>query len=128
MAPSGSTSCSSGADQRPGEDTFNTDTMIVVSIDPVTGQVAMFSLPRDTVDVPVPPGPAQSVWGTTYGGKINVLVRANRNRSDLLPGTASQRGYNALKAILGNLYGLDIRTTSRSTSTASATSSTRSAG
>src|SRR5437667_290480 len=37
-----------GADQRPKENTFNTDTMIVVSIDPATRQVAMFSLPRDT--------------------------------------------------------------------------------
>ena len=46
-----------GADQRPNDGTFNTDTLIVVSIDPLTKQVAMFSLPRDTVDVPIPPGP-----------------------------------------------------------------------
>src|SRR5439155_24131476 len=33
-----------GADQRPHQGTFNTDTLIVVSIDPKSHQVAMFSL------------------------------------------------------------------------------------
>ena len=34
----------------------------------------------------------------------------NRGRTDLWPGkTASARGFNALKALLGELYGLDIR-------------------
>jgi LCP family protein required for cell wall assembly len=98
-----------GSDQRPKDSTYNTDTMIVVSVDPQTKQVAMFSLPRDTVDVPVPSGPAQSVFGTVYRGKINSWLTANRNRSDLWPGPASQRGFTALKSILGNLYGLDIR-------------------
>jgi LCP family protein required for cell wall assembly len=98
-----------GADQRPREGTFNTDTMIVVSIDPVTRQVAMLQLPRDTVDVPLPPGPARSVFGTTYSGKINSLWTAARQRPDLFPGNDNQRGPNALKATLGYLYGLDIR-------------------
>jgi LCP family protein required for cell wall assembly len=98
-----------GSDQRPKQGTYNTDTMIVVSIDPATKQVAMFTLPRDAVDVPVPAGPAQSVFGTTYRGKINGWLTSNRNRSDLWPGPASQRGFTALKAILGYLYGLDIR-------------------
>jgi len=98
-----------GVDQRPGEGVFNTDTMIVVSIDPASGQVAMLSLPRDTVDVPVPAGPAQRFWGLTYRNKINSWFSANRNRADLWAGSPKQRGYNALKAILGNLYGIDIR-------------------
>jgi len=86
-----------------------TDTMITVSIDPVTGQVAMFSLPRDTKGVPIPPGPARSVWGSTYGDKINSFFINNRRRSDLWPGSDRTRGYNALKAVLGELYGLDIK-------------------
>lgn len=98
-----------GADQRPKEGTFNTDTMIVVSIDPVSRQVAMFQLPRDTVDVPLPPGPAQAVFGSTYAGKINSLWTAARSRPDLFPGNDNQRGPNALKATLGELFGLDIR-------------------
>jgi LCP family protein required for cell wall assembly len=98
-----------GTDQRPREGTYNTDTLIVVSIDPLTRQVAMFSLPRDTVDVPVPPGPAQQAFGPVYTKKINAWFTSVRNRDDLFPGTDRTRGYNGLKAIMGTLYDLDIR-------------------
>ena len=94
-----------GADKQGGG--HSTDTLITVSIDPVTKQVAMFSLPRDTVDVPVPPGPAQRVWGRVYGSKINTFYAQNRRRSDLWPGNDRTRGYNALKSMIGELYGLD---------------------
>ncbi len=96
-----------GADEQGGG--HNTDTLITVSIDPVTKQVAMFSLPRDTVDVPIPPGPARQVWGRDYGGKINSFFANNRKRSDLWPGNDRTRGYNALKSVIGELYGLDIK-------------------
>ena len=96
-----------GADEQNGG--HNTDTMITLSIDPASGQVVMFQLPRDTVDVPVPPGPARNVWGSVYAGKINAFFVAARGRSDAFPGTRETRGYTGLKAILGNLYGLDIK-------------------
>jgi LCP family protein required for cell wall assembly len=98
-----------GSDQRPKEGTYNTDTLIVVSIDPVTRQVAMFSLPRDTVDVPLPEGPLRNAYGRVYPRKINALFTSVRNRADLVPGTDVTRGYNGLKMVLGNLYGLDIK-------------------
>lgn len=98
-----------GADQRPKEGTFNTDTLIVVSIDPTTKQVAMFSLPRDTVDVPIPAGPARSVFGSVYRGKINSLWLNSRYRADAFAGTDKSRGFNAIKSVLGELYGLDIQ-------------------
>ena len=99
-----------GTDAREGYGTsFNTDTLIVVSIDPETKQVAMFQVPRDMVDVPVPEN-ARSLWGSVYAGKINSWYNQNRNRTDLWPGKSAQtRGLNSLKAILGKLYGLDIR-------------------
>jgi LCP family protein required for cell wall assembly len=98
-----------GSDKREGDRTYNTDTLIVVSIDPVTRQVAMFSLPRDTVDVPTPPGPARRAFGPTYSRKINAWLTQVRGRADLFPGTSATRGYNGLKAIMGNLYQLDIK-------------------
>jgi len=100
-----------GSDQRPGDVTHNTDTMIVVSIDPASKSVVMFSLPRDTVDVPVPPGPARRAFGSTYSGKINSWWSAVRHRNDLFPGDPKKNlpGYNGLKAILGNLYGIPIK-------------------
>jgi LCP family protein required for cell wall assembly len=96
-----------GSDEQGGG--HNTDTMITVSIDPTTNQVAMFTLPRDTVDVPIPPGPGQSVWGSVYRGKINSFLVQAAGRSDVFPGTRETRGYTGLKSILGNLYGLDIQ-------------------
>jgi LCP family protein required for cell wall assembly len=95
-------------DQRADQGYFNTDTLIVVSVDPGTGQVAMFQVPRDMVDVPVPAN-AQKVWGSVYRGKINSWYVQNRGREDLWPGqNARTRGFNSLKALLGELYGLDI--------------------
>ncbi len=97
-----------GSDQRGNAGTFNTDTMIVASIDPGTGRVAMFQVPRDSTGVPVPAN-AQPLWGSVYAGKINSWFMNNRNRTDLWPGkTANARGFTALKSILGNLYGLNI--------------------
>lgn len=96
-----------GADEQRGG--HNTDTLITLSIDPATNQVAMFQLPRDTVDVPIPPGPARKLFGSVYAGKINSWFVAIRNRPDLYPGTDQTRGYNGLKAILGELYGIEIK-------------------
>ena len=96
-----------GADEQGGG--HNTDTMIVLSIDPTTNQVVMFQLPRDTVDVPVPEGPARKLFGSVYAGRINAWFAAVRHRADLYPGTDQTRGYTGLKAILGNLYALDIK-------------------
>jgi LCP family protein required for cell wall assembly len=96
-----------GADEQGGG--HNTDTLIVLSVDPVSRQVAMFSLPRDTVDVPIPAGPARRVFGSLYRGKINSWFVNIRHRADFYPGTDRTRGYNGLKAILGELYGLDIK-------------------
>ena len=43
-------------------------------------------------------------------GKINASGRRSATRTDLFPGKGNlTRGYNGLKAILGNLYGLDIK-------------------
>lgn len=96
-----------GADKQGGG--HRTDTLITVSIDPVSKKVAMFSLPRDTVDVPIPAGPARSLWGRTYRQKINSLYVNNYRRSDIWPGKQGVRGYNALKAVIGEMYGLDIK-------------------
>ncbi len=98
-----------GVDQRADQAYFNTDTLIVASVDPKTNEVAMFQVPRDTVDVPVPAN-ARNVWGSVYRGKINAWYANNRNRTDLWRGSNTrERGFNALKALLGELYGLDIR-------------------
>jgi LCP family protein required for cell wall assembly len=98
---------------RPGERTFLTDTMMVVSIDPASGRLAFISLPRDTVNVPLPKSAdfrkARAVFGKSYAGRINSLYITARLRDDLFPGNDRQRGYRALIGALSELYGLDIQ-------------------
>lgn len=102
-----------GADQRPKDRTFNTDTMIVVSIDPGTGQAAMLSLPRDMSNIPFPPSwPAASSYANgVYPNKITTLWTVAAGSPGLFPfpGNATQRGFDALKGTLGYLYGLDVQ-------------------
>jgi LCP family protein required for cell wall assembly len=70
----------------------------------------MFSLPRDTVDIPLPPGPLRNAYSRgVYPKKINALFTSVRNRPDLVPGNNRTRGYNGLKEVLGYVYGLDIK-------------------
>jgi LCP family protein required for cell wall assembly len=98
-----------GVDRRPADKTFNTDTMIVVSIDPQTKQIAMFSLPRDTVDVPLPRAwPAYSYYGGVYPAKINSLWTRAQGSPSLFPFPNASRGPAALKGVLGSLYGIEI--------------------
>ena len=86
--------------------------MITVSIDPADQPDRRCStLPRDTVDVPLPPGPARNVYGVRLRrARSTASSPRTRDRPTAFPGTRDDtRGYNGLKAILGNLYGLDIK-------------------
>jgi LCP family protein required for cell wall assembly len=88
-----------GIDRRPGEHSFNTDTLIVVSVDPVSHQVAMFTIPRDSTGIPLPPG--LRGLGSTWNNKINSLCGH----------IGSYQGgcFQALKDTLGYFYGIPIQ-------------------
>jgi LCP family protein required for cell wall assembly len=92
-----------GVDQRQGETSFNTDTLIVASVDPVKGSVSMFSIPRDTVDVPVPAS-ARALYGATYNNKINSYYSSAKANSDTFPNGPAA----ALRELLSELYGIRI--------------------
>ena len=52
-----------GGDAAPDRPGLRTDTIIVVSVDPVTGATAMLQLPRNQIELPIPPDhPAYDVW------------------------------------------------------------------
>ena len=105
-----------GADQRPKEGTFNTDTLIVVSIDPTTKQVAMFSLPRDTVDVPIPAGVQHMT-----GSQALIYARSRHTSSDFDRAQRQQRVILSIRdqadprTVLDNLTQLltDLKTSFR---------------
>ena len=88
-----------GMDSGVGRTTALTDTMIVVSLDPVAKTVSMASIPRDMVDVPLPDG-------RKYRGKINGLVSYARWHPNKFPG--SKDGQSVLTAALGTLLGMKI--------------------
>lgn len=86
-----------GLDAAPGRTQTLTDSLIVVSIDPVGETVSMVSVPRDLVDVPLPNG-------DKYVAKINSLYGyANAHPEDFPDG-----GPKALEDALGTLLGIEI--------------------
>lgn len=89
-----------GVDQGVGRNTFLTDTMIVVSLDPVAETVSMISIPRDMVDVPLPDG-------RKFKGKINGLLSYARHNPKNFPGSDGT-GHDVLMGALGTLLGLKI--------------------
>lgn len=89
-----------GVDAGAGRRTYLTDTMIVVSLDPLTETVSMLSIPRDMVDVPLPDG-------RVFPGKINGLVSYARRNPDEFPG-ADGTGRDVLMGALGTLLGMRI--------------------
>jgi LCP family protein required for cell wall assembly len=70
----------------------------------------MLSLPRDTVNVPLPRDwRAYGFYGGVYPAKINSLWARARGQANLFPGSKSrERGFNAIKGALGELYQIDI--------------------
>lgn len=73
------------------------DTLLVVSIDPVTGAMAMVSFPRDMARVPTPDG-------GRFDGKINSLM----SYADAHPGKYPAGGMAALTNEVGYLLGAKI--------------------
>lgn len=89
-----------GVDAGVGRNTYLTDTMIVVSVDPVAETVSMLSIPRDMVDVPLPDG-------RTFTGKINSLASYARHHPRQFPGYDGT-GSDVLMDALGALLDIDI--------------------
>jgi len=86
-----------GLDSAPGRTTELTDTMLVVSLDPVGGRSAMVSIPRDLYGVPLPDG-------RVYNAKLNSLLAFANARPSQFP----LGGVGTLKAAVGNLLGVPI--------------------
>ena len=85
-----------GSDARERIPSYRTDTMLVMTIDPVTGKVAGVSLPRDTVAVPIG-------RGRVYGPRINGLMQQMETER----GSRDAAG-QGMKAALGHTFGVEI--------------------
>jgi LCP family protein required for cell wall assembly len=98
-----------GGDAGPGRTGIRTDTMVVVSIEVATGHTAMFSVPRNQVQWPIPAGlPAYDVWANhRYPEITNTIYAYGLDHPDLFPGGPNTGG-DAVKRILSEGLGLPI--------------------
>lgn len=95
-----------GADAGAGRQGVRTDTMIVVSIDPATGHTAMFSVPRQLSNPPLPEG--MGIWDCNcLPDLITHLYDAAERYPDAFPGPGSPP-INAIKATLQEIFGIPM--------------------
>jgi LCP family protein required for cell wall assembly len=82
-----------GSDYRPSKPGNRTDAIMVVSVDPTTGRSAGFSVPRDTVNFPLPKS-------GNYRPKVNALLgHLEQTTPD---------GYSALKQAVGRAFDIEV--------------------
>ncbi|HEV7809146.1 MAG TPA: LCP family protein, partial [Candidatus Limnocylindrales bacterium] len=86
-----------GVDSAPGRTEALTDSLIVVSLDPVGRTVSMVSIPRDLAGVPLGNG-------NTFAPKINSLV----SYADRHPAEFPGGGIATLERAVGALFGIPI--------------------
>ncbi|NJD29890.1 MAG: LytR family transcriptional regulator, partial [Chloroflexi bacterium] len=87
-----------GVDSTPRRPATLTDTMIVVSIDPVGRSVTMVSLPRDSINVPLGNG-------DVFAPKLNSLMSYAERHPEIFP----QGPMRALEDAAGALLGIPIQ-------------------
>jgi polyisoprenyl-teichoic acid--peptidoglycan teichoic acid transferase len=92
------------ADSGPDRTGVRTDSMVVFSADTHTGDVVMFSLPRNLAHVPLPKGPLAEKWPNGFDDILNALYRRVTDEK-ILKGFRDP-GAQALKETTGSLLGL----------------------
>ncbi len=95
-----------GADAGVGREGTRTDTMIVVSIDPTNGNVAMFSVPRQLSNPPLPEG--MGIWDCNcLPDLITHLYDAAERYPEAFAGPG-EPPINAIKGSLAEIFGIPI--------------------
>jgi len=88
-----------GSDARKGLGGERTDTIMIVTINPQNGKVAMVSLPRDTARVPIAPG-------RVFGPKVNGLFQAYQDGE--LARHSRKEAYQDVVDALQYTFGIEI--------------------
>jgi LCP family protein required for cell wall assembly len=97
-----------GGDAGPDRQGLRTDTMIVASVELKTGKAALFGLPRNLVQAPLPPGPAADFLGGRFPRPLNELYAfAELERRDLFP-AGRRPGVLAVAGVAETMLGLPI--------------------
>jgi LCP family protein required for cell wall assembly len=95
-----------GGDFGVGRTGIRTDTMITVSIDPKTGEAAMFQVPRNWTYAPLPEG--MGIWDCNcYPELINELWVMGERYPEAFPGP-DEPPVNAVKGVISEFLGIPI--------------------
>jgi polyisoprenyl-teichoic acid--peptidoglycan teichoic acid transferase len=96
-----------GSDVGPDRRGIRTDTMIVVSVDPETGDAVMVSLPRNMSGVPLPSDVGPTNDCDCFPQLLNDLWWVAEQNPGAFPG-GDPAGPHALKTAIGHLLGVDV--------------------
>jgi LCP family protein required for cell wall assembly len=96
-----------GGDAGPGRIGLRADTMIVMSVQPSTGRVVLYGLPRNLMGVPLPDGPARAFGCRCFPRPLNELYTFAQEHQALFPGDGTP-GVNALRGAARQLLGIPI--------------------
>jgi LCP family protein required for cell wall assembly len=95
-----------GSDAGLGRTGVRTDTMILASLDPKTGDAALLSVPRNFAQVPLPD--SVDIWDCNcFPDIINALYRYAEEHPDSFAGPIPP-GATAIKGAIGELLGLPV--------------------
>ena len=107
-----------GGDSGPGRTLLRTDTMILLSVDVASGRAAMFGIPRNLLNAPLPPESAKAFKGGKFPGLLNALyVYAYQHPKDFPDGgclpvnsdaCGSTRGFRAITGSIQQLTGVPL--------------------
>jgi LCP family protein required for cell wall assembly len=97
-----------GGDAGVGRYSLRTDTMVILSVEISTGRAALFGVPRNLVNVPLPDGPAQHFACGCYPDLLNSLFRYAVEHPEFFPGSKDERGYRAVQEAIATMTGLQI--------------------
>lgn len=97
-----------GADAGPGRFGLRTDTLILVSVEAETGRAAMFGIPRNLVNVPLPAESAGAFPCRCFPEWLFGLYKYASDRPGLFPGDDEERGLRALAGSIEELTGVEL--------------------
>jgi len=93
-----------GSDAGPGRWLARTDTMVVVSVDVASGRAALFGIPRNLINVPLPPESAGAFPSGRYPDLLNSLYVYAVGHPKQFPG-GDAAGFRAVTGAIQELVG-----------------------